>query len=236
MNYEEELKNKFKNLKLEILEDIVKNKKDEYTDEAYKIALNELKIQTSEDFVNELLEKKYDDKIHLNLVTTKPDESWKAITSSRVNSKEIVELEQINNYINLLKKYNISYVSYFEEYVSGTAKFPKYHNSLIVFVKTDNSDYVQNLLVENNLVFDKEINEIEEFKDVDIDEPIENELIKKTNKFIFLIYILVAIIYIFLIYLAFELKSLADKAGVITIISLFTLFLFGIIKTSSKKK
>jgi len=42
MGVENELRNNFENMDLEILEDIVRNKKYEYTEEAYKIAVEEL--------------------------------------------------------------------------------------------------------------------------------------------------------------------------------------------------
>ena len=49
-------------------------------------------------------------------------------------------------------------------------KYPKYKNKISVFIETKNYEYVQKLLVENNLLLNKTEDEIEELKDVIEDE------------------------------------------------------------------
>ncbi len=51
----DEIRERFRNLKVEVLEDIVRNQKDDYTDEAYSIAVEELRVQTSGEYVDDIL-------------------------------------------------------------------------------------------------------------------------------------------------------------------------------------
>ena len=50
-----EIRERFRNLKLEVLEDIVRNQKDDYIEEAYNIAVVELIFQTSNKYVYSIL-------------------------------------------------------------------------------------------------------------------------------------------------------------------------------------
>jgi len=163
MSYEEELKNNFKNLEVEILQDIVKNKKDEYTEEAYKIAVNELKNRTSEEFINDIINQKINNSNRLNLVYKFPDDNWECVFTSIVSNEKIIYHEQVNSVIDLFEKNNITYISY------GTLE------QLSIFVNTFDFECAYELLSKNNLIFNKSLEEIAEFKGVDIETPIEDD-------------------------------------------------------------
>lgn len=180
MELKEGIRKNFEGLEIEVLEDIVRNREDEYTNEAYQIALEVLSSKTSVEHVKELLTSpRYDNsKIFigdgkLKLVERHPDESWKWITSCQVDSEECLESEKVMKYINVLKQYKIPYLSYYDEQI--------YHSELKLFVPQISFDEVIEILFKENVLLNKEVQEIEELRGVDLDEPIEMDYLYNMN-------------------------------------------------------
>lgn len=120
--------------------------------------------------------------LELNLMEVYPDETWTMLYGDTISGPESIDpTSKIAQCINLLNEINISYVSYFSDNMSGE-KHPKYTNSFTLFVKTDDFEYIQKHLMESGVLFDKTIEEIEEFKDVDINEELTYQSLSPFNK------------------------------------------------------
>jgi len=235
MGFEEELRNNYGNMDLEVLEDIVRNKKHEYTEEAYKIAVEELSKRSldvyGDRYYNELEVKNQE--IKLNVVKEQPDDSWVLITSSKVNSDEIVELDKLQKYIDVFNKNNIQYVTYFLEHIYGI-KMPKYSNTLELYIREEEWDNAQELLFANNVLFNKEIDEIEELRGVDLEEPLVYEESKTMNVLMILMVAAVIIgINVFLVFMCINVSS--GRIGLICAMILINLFFAAVFRKREEK-
>jgi hypothetical protein len=108
--------------------------------------------------------------LELNLVETYPDNTWIVLYECKISGPESIDSESgVAKYIEVLIENNINYISYFSEKMSGT-KHPKYTNKFRVFIKAEDLEYTQNCLAQKELLPNKSVEEIQELKDMDLDE------------------------------------------------------------------
>lgn len=167
------------------------------------------------------------EELKLNLMETYPDETWAVLYEDIISGQGSIDSNSaIAQYINLLNENNISYVSHFSDNMTG-GKHPKYTNKFRIFVKIEDLQYTQDYLVEKGLLLDKTIEEIEEFKDVDMNEEFTYQSLSSFNKTLHIIFSISGFVFlwgftILLIYLSTQVSG--GKVGAIIITILFCLF------------
>lgn len=167
------------------------------------------------------------EELELNLMETYPDVTWAVLYEDIISGPKSIDMDSsIAQYINLLNEKNISYVSYFSDNMTGV-KHPKYTNKFKIFVKTEDLECAQDYLVEKGLLLDKTVEEIEEFKDVDMEEEFTYQSLSPFNKTLHIIFSIAGLVFlwgatILLIYLSTQVSS--GKVGAIIITILFGLF------------
>lgn len=125
--------------------------------------------------------------LELNLVETYPDNTWVVLYECKIFGPESIDSESgVAKYIEVLMENNITYVSYFSEKTSGT-KHPKYTNKFRVFIKAEDLEYTQNCLAKKELLPNKRIDEIEELKDVELDEELTYKDLPLITRMIYII-------------------------------------------------
>ena len=100
----------------------------------------------------------------LNIIENKPDENeWTVIASEDVLLSNLTAENYVAIYVNMLKKENIEYVSYFEEKIEGSHKYPRYKATVFLYVKNSEFDKVMELAKEKGIyVLDDEPEELRE--------------------------------------------------------------------------
>jgi len=121
-------------------------------------------------------------KLELNLVNEIPDGEWEVLAEcNMVNDNNLDSESEFGKFIKLLNQFDVPFLSKYSEQMMGM-KYPKYKNKISVFIETKNYEYVQKLLVENNLLLNKTEDEIEELKEVIEDESVMKKEYLLTDK------------------------------------------------------
>ena len=174
--------------------------------------------------------------LELNLVETYPDNTWVVLYECKIFGPESIDSDSgVAKYIEVLMENNITYISYFSEKTSG-AKHPKYTNKFRVFIKAEDLEYTQNCLASKELLPNKRIDEIQELKDVELEEELTYKDLPFITRMVYIIPTILGVLFLWGFTIAFVYIStqMTMENGKIAVIGIATFF--GIISLLCTKR